>query len=858
MKFALHNYAGQPVRFFTVEAQDVESNKAEAENAPSHHIAILDVSGSMWGDLDSVKNIIEKVFTAEEFNDPAMKISLVTYSSHGDCRVHFKRVTVEDVLAPNSPHLAEIRNLRVRGLTGMSQALVTAETLIDDTEATCISLHTDGYANDPSPYAEAQGIVAAVEAIERHPNVFCNTVGYRSWCDFALLAAIANRLSGTSMQAANAREVYKALHSAQTLLAGSMSPVLEAGIGLADFITFVSQKGGKVLGGTKSIQVRGLSSDDDAMVYRYKEISEARYNVTLGPICDGLTNPVPLLAYAKAQIALGNLNDAKFAMVSTRLGGLIKRNARALVASEVADMAADVEGFLFETNGQTEDDIVNQMTVEYGLGETGPSILSLLQVLNTYRSTLRVNVDALAKGYQRRGLKRIAGVRNDKGEIEPPTHKLMVERGTDPLVDVSGIDINRDTATVNIRLVDGGTLVTGLPADPTHATASAKIVTEVAGIKLDLKSYRNYTIVGDGKVNVEVLPLRIGDKRCFAALKEMGLVDGQFDPEGQYDIKLGEMPLVDYDQSFSDTVPDLYEELVKLTVLQKLLSGLTAGTSEALTGEQIAALKECYISPALYFTPPTTVPYADLKAALSAGEVDTYLSYTVKIGAPSITNIGTLKSGNAYLQRRFTLKLADGTVVKKPKFTDWWQDDNTWGIKPLSARTKLDAVDEVMFPIYANFLRLEGWQPMSGLTDGEPLADLLLSLGEIDGGGGDDSLLGVFEQVLMGGEDREGTLTVFKSILRLVNNAIDVLYEGEVCPLAFFVGATGLVPESFGAAMTADQLVTKYPAVKLVKAEKEGTFYDMPGRNDMILGVFVKAEHFTTERGLKAAADLAG
>jgi len=819
MKFALHNYAGKPVQFFTVEAQDVTPDPQAAAKAPSHHIAVLDVSGSMWGEIDSVKSIIEKVFTAEEFNDPSMKISLLTYSSNGDCRIHFEKVTVEEVMAPNSPHLAEIRNLRVRGLTGISQSLVTAETLIDDSEVTCISLHTDGYANDPSPYSEAQNIVTAVEALEKHPNVFVNTVGYRSYCDFALLGAIANRLSGKSMQASNAREVYKALHDTQTLLAGQMSPVIEAGIGSFDFLTFVSKKAQKVLGSDKTLTIRGLSGDDDATVYRYKEVDEAAYAAAPGPVCDGLTNASPLLAYAKAQTALGNLNAAKFAMVSTKLGGLIDRNSRALVAAEVAAMATDIESYLYGTKTEN-------LTLKYGLGETGPSILSLLQVLNTYRSSLRVNVSDLANGYKRRGVKRIPGSRDEKGVLVPPTHKLQTPRDS-TAVAVSGLDINRDTATANIRLVENGALI---------ETSTGNPVYEVAGIKLDLKSFRNYTLVGDGKVNVDVLPIKTNDKRCFTALKGMGLVTGDFDPSKQYDLALSTMPLVDYDQSFGDVVPNLFDDLASLTVLQKILSGLTAGTSEALTSEQIADLKAHYISPALYFTPPSTVPYTDLKDAQSAGEVDTYLSYKVKIGTPSVTNVGKLKSGNAYLQRRFSLKLADGTEVKKPKLADWWTDGAVWSIKQLSARTKLDSVDELSMPIYEDFIT--GY-----MGDNSQLVDVLeLAHADVDG----------FRDAINGGKDQDETLAVFKNALTSINYAIDVLYEHHICPLAFYVGATGLVPDSFDSAMTADQLVEKYPAVKLAKAEKEGTFYDMPGNNDLILGVFVKAEHFSTEWGIAA------
>ena len=233
-------------------------------------------------------------------------------------------------------------------------------------------------------------------------------------------------------------------------------------------------------------------------------------------------------------------------------------------------------------------------------------------------------------------------------------------------------------------------------------------------------------------------------------------------------------------------------------------------------------------------------PYTDLVAAQAKGEVDTYLSYKVKFGTPDITNVGKLKSGNAYLQRRFTLTLADGTEVKKPKLSDWWVDGAVWGVKQLSARTKLDAVDEVSFPIYEDFIT--GY-----MGDKSNLVDVLEQA---------HADVGAFKDAIDGGGDRDECVAVFKEALRKVNNALDVIYEGEVCPAAFYVGATGLVPDAYGAAaMTADQLVEKHPNVKLAKAEKEGTFYEVtPG---LLLGVFVKAEHFSTASGVAQAAALA-
>ena len=822
MKLALRNYSGKPVRFFLVENENVAPSKAKAAPAPSHHIAVLDVSGSMWGDLDSVKSIVEKVFTAEEFNDPNLKVSLLTYASNGDCRIHFQKVTVAQVMAPASPHLKEIRDLRTRGMTGISQALVAAEKLIDDKEVTCVSLHTDGYANDPSPYAEAQSLLKAVEALAKHPQVFVNTVGYRSYCDFALLAAVANKLSGTCVQAQTAKQVYEALHSAQALLAGSMSPVIEAGIGKADFVAFVSKKAKKVLGGTSSLTIRGLGADDDATVYRYRVVSEADFNASTEQ--EWPQNQEALLAFCRAQIALGNLNAAKYALISTKVTNLIKPHARALVASEIAAMTADVEMFLFTP-------ATCMWSGDYGLGATGPSVLSVLQVLDTYKTGLRLNVEDLVKSYKRRGLKRVAGSRDESGNLLPATHKLVTPKGA-TAVPVASIDINQDTATANIKIVQDGTLID---------IASGNPVEEVAGIKLDLKDFRNYTVVGDGTVNTPVLPLKTSDKRLFAWWKQNNLVTGEFDPNAQYDIKIGDLPLVSYDQDFQAIPKQTFYDLVRLTVLSKLLAGLTKGESESLTPEQITALKACYITPALYFSPPTTNPYTDLQVALAAGEVDTRFAYKVKIGVPEMVNLGKLYSGNAYLQRRFTLKLADGTEVEKPTLDQWWTDGNVWGVKTLSARTKLDETDALTYPIYEDFLRLG---KNGALTQ-------VLMLAGFDAGDVHD-----FEEAITGGSTREEALVVFNAAKKGVEAAIDLSYADVVTPLAFYVGASGLVPDSFGAtALTADQLVAQHPAVSLAKAEKEGTFYELPG--GLLLSVFTEAAYFSTDLGVQAASKLA-
>ena len=80
-KFALRNFKGTPTRYFRVEAEDLTAQATVEVRKPSHHILVLDRSGSMYGDIGDVKSTVEKLLTLSEFRDPTLKVSLISYSS---------------------------------------------------------------------------------------------------------------------------------------------------------------------------------------------------------------------------------------------------------------------------------------------------------------------------------------------------------------------------------------------------------------------------------------------------------------------------------------------------------------------------------------------------------------------------------------------------------------------------------------------------------------------------------------------------------------------------------------------------------------------------------------------------------
>lgn len=802
-KFSTRSFSGSPRRYFLVDTQVLGEAETTKSRVPSHHIVCLDRSGSMYGDMGAMKATVEKVFTLQEFADPNLLVSIISTSSSGDVTVHCRRVPITEVMAPNSKHLQAIRSIQATYLTCLSQALSEAEKLIDDSEVTAISFHTDGYANDPSPSAEVRSLDAAVTSLKRHPNIFVNTIGHRSSCDFALLSRIANSLSGKCLQAQNIQQVYQALHDTTVLLAGSMSPSIEVSRGSASFVVFLSKAGRICLGSEDNLTVRGLRPSDDKVAYRYTEVSADDYKSSPVPVNGEGDSPVPILAYVRARLAMGQLNEAKYALVSSRHPDLLRVHGKALVNSEIAAFSSAMDEAVFNPQTYTPN-------AEYGI--SGPSVLKVIAALS--RPGLEVDMQKLRSDYRRTGVRRVPGVRKEDGSLELPAYESKTE-GDDQWAQVMGFERNRSNPTINMLISQPQGI---------YARDSKTRIASVAGVALDgLKSFNNYTIVGDGSLNVARITFRTNDKRVHRDLKDMGLVTGDYAPGGPFAVDLSSLPLVDYSASFSAPTMDGIHKLVRLTVLGKILSGMVKGESTSLTQEQVAVLKTHYLTPSLNFSPPTTTEYTDLKQALANGSVDVRVSYKIDIGYPALTSVTKLRSGNDGLQRRFTATL-NGSKVDKPTLDLVGMGGVVWDVKKLTAATKLDETDTMSYPLYEGLLGVGSTSALvstlrdAGVNDVEFLEALTLN--------------------------RDKMVDVVTAASKSVAAAIEDIWA-EFSPLAFYIGASGLVPDNLGAvAFDADAFATTYPEAKLNKAEKEeGVFYVLP--NGAVITVYMKGEYFS-------------
>lgn len=821
-KFTLYNLLGQPRAYYLVEPAELPRDaKKGTGKSVAHSIIVVDRSGSMYSALAATKDTLLKVLTLDEYAKYDLIVTLISYSTSGDVKCHFERVPIREIMKKDSKYQKDIKSIQTACLTCISQGLRMATEKLKDNELTAITIHTDGYANDPSSTSEAATLMKLCNDL-KNKDAFVNTIGYGDYCDFRLLSKVANAGSGSAIKAGKIADVYSSLYNSTKTLGSSVTPPLEVALPKgAAYQVFVSRSGGRVLGSTETLSIRGLKAEDDAVLFRYTKLTKAEYDKLDAPVEQ---TSEAVFAFAKANLAEGNLNTAKYAMGSTYDATLVGSHARALTNNQVAAMATDIDSLLTgDPNQLSTHTVLDQVPVNKKI-----PFLTLVNLLDANRGNFVINRKALTDVYIRRGLKRIPGERDkETGKVTEPTLKTEFVN-EDAYLPISSFDVNRNTATMNMMLVRKVNLV---PA------AGGKPITEVAGIKLDnLSTFNNYTLVGDGELNVPFLKVKISEKSLYEKLLHEGVleIDGtpptKFDKDQEYTLRLDQLPIV---PPFEGTVnlDGVFDELMRLKVLSSLCGAHLKEEAADLTPEQIEELKKHYLSKSLFLNFPTTTPYKDLNEALSDGSVDTRTSYKIDIGNKSILNLSKLHSANKFLDRMYEVIGADGNPMEKPAFEDVLDGNVTYKHKTLSAKTKVTKVDDFMKELFDDVL---------GLRPNGKAVKVLEAVGA-------DKLAAIVKDRAKGKQPaRKAFVEALAEARKKLDARTDAVFSEKLSGLVFYVGATGLLPDEIDAkAQSADQLAAKYPELAFSKDEKEGTFFEV---GDTIISVYAKTEYFSRDK----------
>ncbi|MFN6477085.1 hypothetical protein [Nostoc sp. DedQUE07] len=448
------------------------------------------------------------------------------------------------------------------------------------------------------------------------------------------------------------------------------------------------------------------------------------------------------------------------------------------------------------------------------------SLVELIQIFGQYCNNIIINIKHLQEHYQRTGIKRIRGIRNENGELLQPWLTTEYIDNAE-YVDMGEFQFSRNAATINMLIKRRVKLAKFEDQTPTI---------EVAGLLVnDLNAFNNYTIVSDGKINVKSLQVKISSKKVFDLLKQKGILDAEeFDFRAEYTIQLDNLPLVAANSSYS-SIDGLFNELAEIKVLNSIMCAHLKNESDVFIETQLDEFKKHYLSKNTYINFPTTNEYTDISEALANGTIDSKLSYKIDIGSQDILNLSKLPSANKFLNRMYRLYDKEtGEIIIKPSFEIVFNENLAIRHSLLSSRTKITKADELMKPIFDDFLGLE----QNGIVEG-----ILKKVGA-------DSLAQLLEDkqtgTQIGKEEMVAALTVAnKKLEQYAEN----IYQDKISPLVFYIGCTGLLPDKMKAkAITADEAAAKYPNLQFSKNEQEGSFFAVA---DSIISIYTKTEYYS-------------
>ncbi len=827
-KFVLYNFAGKEKAYYLVDAKPLEKiDNNISKEIVAHNIIIIDRSGSMSREIEALKERLIKLLTLDEYINSQLVVTLISYSSQGDVTCHFQRIPIAKVMESNSNYFQEIKKMKVRGLTCISQALETAKSLINEFisdknsgELTAITLHSDGYANHLSYHSEVAKL-DKITANFQKMNVFINTIAHSNRADYKLLSKIANRVSGCCIRAGNIAEVYNSLYQTSKLINNSVSlPYEEPLMKGYDYQVFVSKSAKKINGSFNTIKVIGLKKEDDGIFYKYQKISQEEYEkLTHIPVTQ---TDESVFAFIKANLAEGNLNLAKYGLYSSLDETLIDKHAKALTNSEIAAFSQDIEEAIFQPS------ILNSHKILHKVKTDGKiTLLELIDILSKYKKNIIINLKHLEENYQRKGLKRIKGIRDENGKlISPWLETKAIDKAE--YVEMGGFEMNRNTATINMLIQRQVKLVKIEDNTP---------ITEVAGILVNnLKQYNNYTIISDGEVNIKSLKIKINNQQVFNILKEQKvlvkygkIVEDEFNFRSEYELLFQDLPLVSFENNYNN-LEGVFDELIQIKILSSIISAHLKEESNLYTNQQLEELKKHYLSKNLYLNFPTTTEYTDLQQALNNGSVDVRISYKIDIGNTEILNLSKLYSANKFLHR-FYLGYDEktGEKIEKPTFSMTLNQGITFTRKTPSKRMKITKVDELMGSIFDNFL---------GIDDNGKVVNILSKVKA-------NSLIRMLQikwsKETYTNQEYINALQDAKSKLDWYGEEI---YRTKISPLIFYIGSTGFLPDEMNPkAMNAEEITSKYSHLQISKDEKEGIFFSV-GNN--IITVYTKNEYYST------------
>lgn len=618
----------------------VKTDTVNIQNEPVNHIMIVDCSGSMSDSLPKIRNQLKNKLPA--LLNPSDTFSLIWFSSrnlHGVILDH-KEIT-------NAESLTQINTvidkwLKPNALTGFVGPLTDAIDLSKGkTGVYSLFFITDGYDNEYS----TDEILKTVGILKDSLNaaVF---VEYGWYCQHDLLVKMAETSNGNLVFAENFDKYEPVMVSSLSARPAGKKIAVDVVNPIENYVFSMTETGPvnypvitnqvKVPVNTDKIYYFTFSPDEKPIV---------RSNVSsLNPVYQGV---IGLSAKGKAAVVktiLEALGDVKLYRKYANCFG--KQNLLDFQALALAASLDDSQKYL---NGQSD---------SLAPDENAITVLDVLEILfgddnnvffpdalKEYKRVSRrtdIAVDNLTEDEQEEidsllaNAKTAAALKNANKRIQeiadskPKTLKFTPDNPNKGYV-IKDLVWNETRPNISFMISVDGTV------DLSNTEYAKK---KKVPAKFHTRIHRNYTVIRDGIVNMDIIPMKLSEA-SFLALRRENIVPGKYDSDAVYEINIRDLPILNQANIKNMSAKKLGQfQFLLLSYkaeqkIYKYFKELWAGkkTSEdwnSLYGEEITNwLKEMGLTSYNGFNPKRTV----------AESTDFYYGVEMKVSLKGMSNL---------------------------------------------------------------------------------------------------------------------------------------------------------------------------------------------------------------------------
>jgi hypothetical protein len=525
----------------------VAAPATKAAPSPTHHIAVLDVSGSMARDLPELRRQLKAKLTTLIGADDLL--SLVWFSGRGQCDVLLDGVRVASLADLQAVHRLIDRWLVPVGMTGFLEPLARLPNLIarhDATYAVNLLFMSDGMDNQ-WPRAE---ILTAAERVA--PQLQAATVvEYGYYADRALLTQLATVFGG-SLVFATDFDAYQPLFEralAQRPAAVPLRPAtLPAKLDAIGGLVFALDAT------TRTVRTFALGADGTVALPAEVDVVYALGGAYLGPLQKDLPDPDPQAPrYAALALMVHRMRAPVVASLLRDLGDVAliqnyatcfgKQRYSALVEAATAAAFRPALRFMagFNPNLVPPDDAPTALDVLHLLAEDPTAGLLIDTPAFRYSRIGRKALDASEHLYVHErgalaalqakltgltGVAEIAAVQAEIAALLATKGKALrfVPDAAPDGYPVAALTWNEARPNVSVLVEKAGTIdLSDFPDCPRMPDGTAEGAP--VGV-VRTKIWRNYALIKDGLVHVAQLPVRAAP----ATIERLrALVPGQVD-----------------------------------------------------------------------------------------------------------------------------------------------------------------------------------------------------------------------------------------------------------------------------------------------------------------------------------------